>query len=186
MKRLRGILKVFAVYYAPVPIGVACSFVHSARIVRAKWHVNPNGHRGEGIAVYDRFCDDVDSILEGLVSPAPESFHVLTSAVCKISGDTERVCLDDLNALTFLVKPTYAIELYSDSKILKWRLVPRGDSNIGVVYTGDCSLREPELYHQHSILQLSKIALDVATTNPNDPENLQRIHAIVQQAEVRF
>ena len=132
-------------------------------------------------------CEDVDKVMERLVSPAPESFHVLHSVISKInsksfSGDTStNLLLNDLTALAaFLVKPDHSIELYPVDEVVKWRLVPCQTSKSGVIHPEYLQEGEDELYHMHNALQLSRMALDIATKAPNDPQ----IHEISRQAEV--
>mmetsp|Transcript_41507 Transcript_41507/g.88435 ORF Transcript_41507/g.88435 Transcript_41507/m.88435 type:complete len:640 (+) Transcript_41507:108-2027(+) len=150
---------------------------------------------------WHELCEDVDKILEGLVSPAPESFHVLHSALSKINCERGRFdecvpevgivsALNDLRALSsFLVKPNYAIELYLDTEGLKWRLIPRENHNENVILLYECNCieeGEPELYHLFNTLQLSRLALDLATKTPNDPQLLCKINDIAQQAQKRL
>eukprot|EP00579_Thalassiosira_antarctica_P021700 CAMPEP_0201977220 /NCGR_PEP_ID=MMETSP0904-20121228/59938_1 /ASSEMBLY_ACC=CAM_ASM_000553 /TAXON_ID=420261 /ORGANISM="Thalassiosira antarctica, Strain CCMP982" /LENGTH=127 /DNA_ID=CAMNT_0048528541 /DNA_START=527 /DNA_END=906 /DNA_ORIENTATION=+ len=127
--------------------------------------------------------------MEGLVSPAPESFHVLHSAISKING--ERDCFDgkndaralsDVRALSsFLTKPDYAIELYSDTEISKWRLIPRANSKFIVKYPYDCIQEgKTELYDENNPLQLSRMALELATKTPNDPHIICKIDDIAR------
>lgn len=137
-------------------------------------------------------CEDVDKVMEGLVSPAPESFYVLNSVISKINyhhlpRDDTFSPLDDLKALSsYLVKVKYAIELYLDIDVYKWRLVPRENSKLGAIYPREF-IREgnTELYHEHNTLQLSRIALDLAT-NGHDSQILTKIQAIAGQAEKRL
>mmetsp|Transcript_8279 Transcript_8279/g.18543 ORF Transcript_8279/g.18543 Transcript_8279/m.18543 type:complete len:638 (-) Transcript_8279:135-2048(-) len=144
---------------------------------------------------WNELCEDVDKIMEGLVSPAPESFRVLHSVMSKINfdesvpaDDNDTNYLGDLKALSsFLVKPNYDIELYTDSEILKWRLIPRSNNKVGVIYPCDCIQEgKTELYHEHNSLNLSRMALDLATKTPSDPHVLPKIHDIVRQAEKRL
>ncbi|KAL7548383.1 hypothetical protein ACHAWF_011665 [Thalassiosira exigua] len=133
-------------------------------------------------------CDDVDKVMSGLVSPAPESFSVLHSAVSKIGSRVAHV-LNDTRALAdFLVKPNYVIELYNDAEIIKWRLVPRVDCKLVTIYPSDYIISESksELYHEHSVLKLSQMALDIATKAPNDYQNCHMIEKIARQAEQRL
>lgn len=132
------------------------------------------------------FCEDVDEIMACLVSPAPESFCVLHSTISRINGEREGFsgniggnALNDLRALSFLIKPEFAIDLYEDADILKWRLIPRAGLVIHCIQRG-----KPELYHEHNPLQLSRLAVDLATKTPNDPMNLPKVHYFARQAEV--
>lgn len=134
------------------------------------------------------FCEDADKVMEGLVSPAPESFRVIHSVISKINSVRECDYLDDLKALSsFLVKPNYAIELYYDSGLIMWRLNLRTSSKFGVIYPSDFIQEgKAELWHEYNTLQLSQMALDLATKTPTDPQNLRKIHDIAQQAEKRL
>ena len=155
--------------------------------------ISLSNHNGEH---WGAFCDDVDNALEGLVSPAPESFHVIHSKISQIDPDRDtddffvplRI-LEDLKSLAnYLVKPNYSIELYDmerdDGKILKWKVIPRGSDNFCIIYRDHNSNKsgEKELYHEYSILQLSQMAL--ATNSQNDPTLLKKVHEIAHQAEV--
>ena len=147
---------------------------------------------------WNELCENVDRNMEGLVSPAPESFHVLHSVVSNINseitcldgrspeGTVAVSYLDDLKALSsFLVKPSYVIELYLDCGSLKWRLIPRArNTKCEVVYP--CSFiqdSEAELHHKHNTLELSRMALDLATKT-SSPHTLTKVHGITRQAEV--
>lgn len=131
------------------------------------------------------FCNDEDHTMEGLVSPAPESFYVLHSAICRINnsfGD-DAINMNDLNALSsYLVKPNYAIELYKDMDVFKWRLIPRSSSHL--VHPLDFVMAEDELYHKYNALELSRMALDVATSASRESGTLDKVHEIAIQAEV--
>lgn len=137
------------------------------------------------------FCEDVDEIMVGLVSPAPASFCVLHSTISRINGEREGfsgniggTALNDLRALSFLIKPEFAIDLFEDADVLKWRLVPRAGFRV-IHDCEDCIQRgKPELYHEHNPLQLSRLAVDLATNTPNDPMNLSKVHYFARQAEV--
>eukprot|EP00581_Thalassiosira_minuscula_P020046 CAMPEP_0183716960 /NCGR_PEP_ID=MMETSP0737-20130205/10692_1 /TAXON_ID=385413 /ORGANISM="Thalassiosira miniscula, Strain CCMP1093" /LENGTH=134 /DNA_ID=CAMNT_0025946299 /DNA_START=593 /DNA_END=994 /DNA_ORIENTATION=+ len=134
--------------------------------------------------------------MEHLVSPAPESFSVLHSAISKINDDAE--CFDgcifgddvgsllnDLRALSaFLVKPDCAIELYSEAGMLKWRLIRSANSKLDVIHSFD-RIQEckTELYHENNALQLSRMALDLATKTLGDPQILSKINYVALQAE---
>jgi len=148
---------------------------------------------------WHEFCEDVDQIMEGLVSPAPESFHVLHSVMSKINAKRECFSdnipevnvvrsLDDLRTLSsFLVKLKYAIELYIDTERLKWKLIPREKCNIALVHPWGCVQEgELELYHVSDPLQLSRMALDLATKTPNDPRSSCKIEDIAKQAQKRL
>ena len=141
---------------------------------------------------WTNLCDDIDNVMEGLVSPAPESFCVLHSVVSKMNDDESQASeairgnsVNDLEALSsFLVKPSYGIELYLDHHMIKWRLITcNGRGN--VIYPWECIEDvETELYQRHDTLQLSKMALEVATEYPNDCQTKQKIYDITCQAKV--
>ncbi|KAL7534773.1 hypothetical protein ACHAXR_006069, partial [Thalassiosira sp. AJA248-18] len=138
-----------------------------------QWHIN---------------CEDVDKTMSCLVSPAPESFHVLHSVISNIHDKNSPNTLNDLRALSsFIVKPDYSIELFLDCDMLKWRLIPRSNCELSVIYPCECIQEgKAELYHEHNALQLSRIALDLATKAPNDPRIFPQIHDIALQAEKRL
>ena len=130
----------------------------------------------------------MDKVLEGLVSPAPESFHVLHYTILKISDnlhEDEIVGLNDLLALSkFLVKPKYTIKLYYESGGLKWKLVPQTTDD-DIIYPIDWKRGKDELYHKLNTVQLSRMALEVATENSQKSSNLSELNELAQQAEVR-
>ena len=139
------------------------------------------------------FCDDIDASLQGLVSPAPESFHVLHSIISKIDNvtllrDCDEDCsnyLNDVCALSFLVKPIYSIQLYCDSDAVKWRLIPRNDCHNSVIYPSDFRIGKNQVYHQYNTLELSRKALDVAThSSCGNTSCLESVLEIARQAEV--
>eukprot|EP00578_Thalassiosira_sp_NH16_P007616 CAMPEP_0181114196 /NCGR_PEP_ID=MMETSP1071-20121207/20748_1 /TAXON_ID=35127 /ORGANISM="Thalassiosira sp., Strain NH16" /LENGTH=634 /DNA_ID=CAMNT_0023198277 /DNA_START=340 /DNA_END=2241 /DNA_ORIENTATION=- len=149
---------------------------------------------------WNELCENVDRNMEGLVSPAPESFHVLHSVVSNINseitcldgrsseGTVAVSYLDDLKALSsFLVKPRYVIELYLDCGSLKWRLIPRArDTKCEVVYPYSfIQDSEAELHHKHNTLELSRMALDLATKT-SSPHTLTKVHGITRQAKKRL
>ena len=138
------------------------------------------------------FCEDVDEIMVGLVSPATESFCVLHSTMSRINGERDHLlsggigdnALNDLRALSFLIKPEFAIELEEDADVLKWRLIPRAEFSV-IHDCEDCiQKRKTEMYHELNPLQLSRLAVDLATRIPNEPHNLPKIHYFARQAEV--
>ena len=145
-----------------------------------------------------KLCDDVDMNMEGLVSPAPQSFYALHSIVSGINHKKESLegnvlegsnyssYLDDLQALSsFLVKPGYTIKLYLDYDQIKWKLLRRSYNKSNVIHPfGLVRELDAELHHRHNTLQLSRMALELATKTPGDSELLTKVHFIAQQAEV--
>lgn len=205
-------------YYALNLFCVAAPFTpHSSELFRKGTLIrvdNSSTSRETGLGQNDRifpplisdwndFCDDIDNVMSGLVSPAPESFSALHTLVSKVNE--ERKCndggdrlegnyLNDLKALlNFLLKPNYSIELYLDLDIIKWRLAstPNNNNNESsntVIQYDECIQErgEAELYHNHNTLTLSRMALDIATKTSNDDSShyLSEINDIACQAEV--
>lgn len=205
-------------YYALNLFCVAAPFTpHSSDLFRKGTLIrvdNSSTSRETGLGQNDRifpplisdwndFCDDIDNVMSGLVSPAPESFSALHTLVSKVNE--ERKCndggdrlegnyLNDLKALlNFLLKPNYSIELYLDLDIIKWRLAstPNNNNNESsntVIQYDECIQErgEAELYHNHNTLTLSRMALDIATKTSNDDSShyLSEINDIACQAEV--
>jgi hypothetical protein len=183
-------------------IRVNDSFVHSSRSVNTatqrRLGVDDN-HQTECITCptlltvcqfehWHKFCDDVDKVLEYLVSPAPESFHVLHSLITKINEEVE--CFDehlpagnytnDFKALSkFLIKSKYTAVLFLDSGLIRWK-IEHECSNL----CNDIQECKIELYHKHNTLELSRIALDLSAKKPNDPETSLEVHHLARQAEV--
>ena len=93
--------------------------------------------------------------------------------------------VNDLKALSsFLVKPYYGIELYLDHHMIKWKVI-KCDGCCEVIHPWECIEDvETELYQKRDTLQLSKMALDVATEYPNDYQTKQKIYDITLQAKV--
>ncbi|EED94220.1 predicted protein [Thalassiosira pseudonana CCMP1335] len=145
-----------------------------------------------------KYCDDVDEILEGLVSPAPESFHVIHRAFEEIN---RRLVLDervyffefpqftnDLRALSsYLVKSEYALAL-SLHDSFRWKLVKRVEGGSCIIFPiGYHDVDDnDEMYHKHTTLQLSQMALELATSSQDDPDLLSKVHGIADQAEKRL
>jgi len=126
--------------------------------------------------------------LGSLVSPAPESFHILHSLLSKINDEVE--CFDrnfpagkynnDLKALSsFLIKDNYSLVLYLDSDLVKWKIEP-GCINL----CNDIEESQIELYHKHNTLELSRMASDIAAKNLSNPVISPKIHHLARQAEV--
>ena len=137
---------------------------------------------------WHKLCEDVDKVLGSLVSPAPESFHILHSLLSKINDEVE--CFDrnfpagkynnDLKALSsFLIKENYSILLYLDSDLVKWKIEP-GCINL----CNDIQESQIELYHKHNTLELSRMASDIAAKNLSNPVISLKIHHLARQAEV--
>ena len=131
------------------------------------------------------YCDDIDKAQENLISPAPESFHVIHTAISKLNKELGIISdsnhYNDLKALTsYLLKPNVGIELYAEGGVIRWRVVP---SESKVLINCGCIADDGmvEFYHNYNPLQLSKMA---ATMNTNDPNNLSKIQDIACQAEV--
>ena len=127
------------------------------------------------------YCDDIDKAQENLISPAPESFHVIHTAISKLNRELGNICdsnhYNDIKALSlYLLKPNVGIELYAERGVIKWRVFPSCNESNKVPDDG-----RVELYHDYNSLQLSKMA---TTMNTNDPNNLSTIQDIACQAEV--
>ncbi|KAL7490985.1 hypothetical protein ACHAWT_000497, partial [Skeletonema menzelii] len=131
--------------------------------------------------------------MEGLVSPSPESFNAIHLALARVNAAVS-ININDIVALSrYLSKPNYTMALFHDDGIIKWRMVENDtgisaeevlvDSNIITEKGGR------ELYHGFSTLQLSQMALELATneTNHNHDANLlSKIHEVAYQAEKRI
>ncbi len=137
---------------------------------------------------WHRYCDDVDKNLEGLVSPSPESFNAIHLAFVRANAAMS-LNIDDIVALSrHLSKPNYTMELFHDDDIIKWRMI-RGGNGEEVIVNSDIAIevKGRELYQEFSTLQLSQMALALATnaTNLNHEANiLSKIHEVAYQAEV--
>jgi hypothetical protein len=188
--------------YALSLIRVTESFVHPLRCVNTvtqRRSEENDTHQTECITCitlpaicqfehWNKFCDDVDKVLESLVSPAPESFYVLHSLITKINDEVECFdenlpagnCTNDLNALSsFLIKSKYTTVLFLDSGLIRWKIEHESYNSCNGIQ--ECN---NELYHKHNTLELSRMALDLSTKNPNDPETLVKVHHLARQAEV--
>jgi len=142
---------------------------------------------------WHRYCENVDKNMEGLVSPSPESFNAIHLALARVNAAVS-ININDIVALSrYLSKPNYTMALFHDDGIIKWRMVENDtgisaeevlvDSNIITEKGGR------ELYHGFSTLQLSQMALELATneTNHNHDANLlSKIHEVAYQAEKRI
>ena len=194
-------------YYPPCIVHILSlirlneSFVHSSRfagITTQKRSGVDDSHQTECITCptlltacqfeqWHKLCEDVDEVMGSLVSPAPESFHVLHTLLSKIN---EVECFDenfpagkynnDLKALSsFLIKKKYSIVLYLGSDLVKWKIEP-GCINL----CNNIQESQIELYHQHNTLELSRMASDLAAKNPSNPLISLKIHHLARQAEV--
>ena len=138
------------------------------------------------------YCDDIDKAQENLISPAPESFHVIHTAISKLNKELGNISdsnhYNDLKALsTYLLKTNVGIELYTESGVIRWRVIPSCNSNESIkvlINSGCIADGRVELYHNYNSLQLSKMAIDLAIMNTNDPNSLSKIQNIAVQAEV--
>lgn len=145
---------------------------------------------------WHKYCEDVDKNMEGLVSPSPESFHVVHLAMKRANMSSNRTAnefyinIDEINALCqFLVKPTFSMELFhdDDEEIVKWRMIRGG--NASLLYPNHYTTVKggKELYHDYSTLQLSQLSLELATNATNhDAERLSEIHEVAHQAQKRL
>lgn len=165
-------------------------------IIPTLYNSLPNGFPDSQYEQWLKYCDDVDEILEGLVSPAPESFHVIHRAFEEIN---RRLVLDervyffefpqftnDLRALSsYLVKSEYALAL-SLHDSFRWKLVKRVEGGSCIIFPiGYHDVDDnDEMYHKHTTLQLSQMALELATSSQDDPDLLSKVHGIADQAEV--
>jgi len=137
---------------------------------------------------WHRYCENVDKNLEGLVSPSPESFSAIHSAMLRANAAISTNIEDILALSRYLVKPNYTMELFHDDEIIKWRMI-QGGSVEGVIVDSNIAVEEGgrELYHEFSTLQLSQMALEIATNTTNHDANLlSKIHEVAQQAEKRI
>ena len=140
------------------------------------------------------YCDDIDKAQENLISPAPESFHVIHTAISKLNKELGNISdghnhYNDLKALSsYLLKINVGIELYAESGVIKWRVVPCSCNESNKVLIINCGYiaddGRVELYHDYNPLQLSKMAIDLAKNTNDRNNNLSKIQDIVLQAEV--
>lgn len=137
---------------------------------------------------WHRYCENVDKNMEGLVSPSPESFNAIHLALVRVNAAAS-ININDIVALSrYLSKPNYTMTLFHDDGIVKWRMVENeGGSSEGVVVDSNITLEKGgrQLYHGFSTLQLSQMALELATNENNHDANLlSKIHEVAYQAEV--
>lgn len=177
----------------------AYSFAHSAirlldRRNRVYLFMGPNKDDERVISIsldsthhcddWHRYCEDVDKNMEGLVSPSPESFNALHRALVRANAATSLNIVDIMALSRYLVKPKYTIELFHDDEIVKWRMIQGGNDTL--IYS-NISTEEGrrELYHNYSTLQISQLALELATNATNHDANLlSNIQEVAYQAEV--
>lgn len=147
------------------------------------------------------YCEDIDKTLEYLVSPAPESFHVIHSKISQMNKldearESRRYLMDMAALADYLLKPNVSIQVYreknntdSQKDRIKWKVIPGCSDGSIISYPDGCISTDKEggkkqLYHTYSTLQLSQMALDLATTCRNEPDFLDNVHDIVRQVEV--
>ena len=184
----------------------AMLFIHSGIIVAASFVLQSIQHYRRHFVSHatlldnyesdkwHHFCDDIDQVLKGLVSPAPESFHVLHTLISKINESIDGSkhdcsfanCINDLYVLAVsLVKPDYSIEIYMQFDVTKWRLNPRNNGE-KVKYMQDCIKGKDEFYHKYNVLELSRMALDIATSASHESQSLTKVQELAKQAEASY
>lgn len=148
---------------------------------------NADRHQDHQSTQWLDYCDDIDKAQENLISPAPDSFYVIQTAISKLNKElgimSDSNHYNDLKALTvYLLKPNVGIELYAEGGVIRWRVVPSCSESKVLINCG-CIADDGgvELYHNYNPLQLSKMA---ATMNTKFPNNLSKIQDIAVQAEV--
>ena len=135
---------------------------------------------------WHRYCENVDKNMEGLVSPSPESFNAIHLALVRANAAIS-LTIEDIAALSrFLGKPNYTMELFHDDEVIKWRMIQGENSHDSLIYSNiSTEVGRQELYHDYSTLQLSHLALELATNATNHDANLlSKIHEVAYQAEV--
>ena len=147
---------------------------------------NADRHQDHQSTQWLDYCDDIDKAQENLISPAPESFHVIHTAISKLNRELGNICdsnhYNDIKALSlYLLKPNVGIELYAERGVIKWRVFPSCNESNKVLCGCIADDGSVEFYHNYNPLQLSKMA---TTMNTNDPNNLSEIQDIACQAEV--
>ncbi|EJK75760.1 hypothetical protein THAOC_02508 [Thalassiosira oceanica] len=135
-------------------------------------------------------CDekDYDWIVQGLVSPAPQSYDVINAVICKMRDEGSDVDLlfEDLRALYYLVKEGYALELYHNDFLLKWtvsRCARESSPQHGNKLSPDRRNPNVELYHKHDVLELSRKSLAMSIDDPNRQDGVLEI---AMQAQKRL
>ena len=136
------------------------------------------------------FCHDEekDRIVQGLISPAPESYDVINAVICRMREEDSDVGLltKDLKALSsYLLKKDFALELYYNDSLLKWtvsRCARESSPQYNKLYP---NRRNPnvELYHKHDVLELSRRSLAMSIEDPNRQD---KILEIANQAQKRL
>ena len=113
---------------------------------------------------------DVDTSLQGLCSPAPQSLYVLNRALSKHK-------LGILNQCTWLLKPGYEFQVRGDD----WRVAASKESSDW------CSVM-PDIHAINSVLELAHKALDVVVdaSERQVPIDKTQLLALVQLAKVRI
>ena len=144
--------------------------------------------------IADGGASSVDNILKDLVSPAPESFHVIDITVKKINvakSNLQNVLLDIEALSRYLVKPNCVIQVYEEENIWKWDTAPAapadGKTMIRCKRAGyDLQFRKSfsELYHNLTSLELARFSIDVATGKREREQST--IEEIVKALEVRM
>ena len=127
--------------------------------------------------------DNVDDILEHLVSPAPESFHVIDRAVKKMNcfdascADSLSVAFMDIDTLAkLLVTKNFAILIYQQDDKWNWDIKDvDGDSKVIFDRANDELLfninqSNSQLYHKLSLLQLASLSMDIAKSEESGKE----------------
>ena len=149
------------------------------------------------------YCDDVDSVLRFLVSPAPESFYVIDASMQRLgdaisnANETIQEVIMDIEALSkILVKPGFRVEvnnIFNDegemknSAQLKWMVIPNKDAQDSgeesQLNNYVCNYQE---YHNLTTLELAHDALKIATMASSKNQQLDRetVRMITRQAEV--
>lgn len=133
--------------------------------------------------LWHRYCENVDTNMEGLVSPSPESFNAVHLALVRANAATSLNIVDIMALSRYLVKPKYTLELFHDVETVKWRMIQGGNDKL--IYS-NISVEEGrrELYHDYSTLQISQLALELATNATNHDANLSaKIQEVAYQAE---
>lgn len=121
------------------------------------WSVNPSNDT------------DVDAILQGLCSPAPQSLYVLNRALQKNK-------LGILSQCTWLLKPGYEFQIMGSD----WRVAAIRESDW-------CSVM-PDIDGINTALEISHAALDMVIDASEKQVPIDKIHllSLVQQAKVRI
>lgn len=142
-------------------------------------------------------CDDAkDDILQHLVSPAPESFHIIDASMKRLNEESNKTNFDtivmDLTALSrYLVKPHCMLHVYEEDTKWKWKtsVGQQGGRNMLCI---DQMRRDVEfmpssaqLYHNLTTLELARCATNLATGQASPRLASISINEIVEQVVVR-